>query len=86
MQKLRVKRDSVILARGWLVSSAVGHRDVVASYSPEGWDGSVLTGQMGMEASFGGGHGHNHMESHVIFRRGEDTLSRPSAMQDAGGG
>lgn len=41
MQKLRVKRDSVILARGWLVSSAVGHRDVVASYSPEGWLGRV---------------------------------------------
>lgn len=38
MQKLPVKRDSVILARGWLASSAVGRRDVVASYSPEGCD------------------------------------------------
>lgn len=60
MQKLHVKRDSVILVRGWLVSSAVGHRDVVASYSPEGWDGSVLAGWMGMEASFGGTRPQSH--------------------------
>jgi hypothetical protein len=86
MQKLHGKRDSVILARGWLAPSAVGHRDVVASHSP---DWSALAGEMEM-ASAGvpyleEGHGHNHMESHVIFKGEGGHPLIPSAMHDAGG-